>query len=166
MNKIRTAVVAGFLSVVSASSIAAIPGFWSENFIQGYMQYDLASKAGQIFQLSCAEGARTDIDSSPDNSVYLYLDSNYDKSYSSSEQNMSVLIDDVPFKIPSQTATSSDAGLWYQFYDALKGATEFTVYVDNKPVGTFNASKKNLAKIFGSDANASCAAMIDWDWSE
>ncbi|PSV00576.1 hypothetical protein [Photobacterium kishitanii] len=144
---------------VSTTSFAAIPNFWSFDFQMGNSIYNLANSDGQVVELSCTEMAATDRDDSADNSFIVTTSDGND--YDSRDGDISIVIDDTVYQIPSFTAGFSVGSKWQMFYDALSHATNFTVYVQSKEIGKFQAPAKNVAKAFNGNK---CLPQSDWEW--
>lgn len=128
-----------YLLMGSTFSASAIPNYWSESFAQGYMEYGISNDKHLSVILACNIAANDDMD----NGVHLYQDGNPIGS-----DNIAFIIDDEVYYIPDETQTRGNGNLWYKFAEAIAKATQFEVYVDDKPIGKFQPNKKNRVKIF------------------
>lgn len=137
----------------SAFTASAIPNYWSESFAQGYMEYGISNDQHLSVILACNIAA----DDDTDNGVHLYQDGN-----PIDTDNIAFIIDDEVHYIPDETKTRGNGNLWYKFTQAIAKATQFEVYVDDKPIGKFQPNEKNRQKIF---TDFDCAPLFDRDFS-
>ncbi|EPW8572901.1 hypothetical protein ACWQEN_002263 [Morganella morganii] len=129
--------LAGVIAACSASAYA-VPDTWSMGAAQGFTEYSISNGAGNAVIIACNEGAGEGYD----NSVSVYSN---DRSL---DGDISFLIDDEAYYIPENTTTRSGANAWVSFTSAITRASEFEVYVNNKPAGKFKPRAKNSQKIF------------------
>lgn len=140
-------------------SYAAIPNLWQDNFIQGYITFDLSNAQGQSINITCSEDAAVD-ENSLDNSVTV-TDAD-GKEYTNSTTEFKFVIDDSVYLVPETTKLLNRSGYWINFFNAIKSpaATNFTIYANDKELAQFKASAKNIKKAF---SGAKCDPMADWD---
>lgn len=129
--------IAGLFFGFSAVSYA-VPNIWSVSFAQGYTEYGIGNESNDEVIISCNGGAGEDYD----HGVHVY------KNDQAIEGNVSFLIDDEAYYIPEETKTRSGENAWLSFTNAIKTASTFEVYVNNKPAGKFTPSPKNHKNTF------------------
>ncbi|AVZ81397.1 hypothetical protein DBV23_03275 [Edwardsiella ictaluri] len=150
--KMRNILSLGLASVLTlaTSAHAAAPNYWYLFSTKGFDVYKITDQQGLTLTITCAEGY-----GSSDNSVELA------KGSKSIGKELTLVMDDVPFDIPTDTyTTNDDAVTWENFFTSLKDTKEITVYTNNKKVAFFHLNAKNTSKIF---SKAECRAKKNWE---
>ncbi|MCG3884416.1 hypothetical protein I3271_06915 [Photobacterium leiognathi] len=138
----------------SVGASAAVPGFWTDGFAQGYEVYSVANTAKQTLTITCAAGTGAGIESSIDNSVVLTSGT---KMYDS---GLSFVIDSDVYVVPTDTfTTDDDSWAWNNFIDAISSSDSFKVYSNSNEIGKFKVNLKNTIKTF---KHANCVSKRDW----
>lgn len=131
------------ISLMFSSCLYAVPNVWSVTSWQGFDEYYISDENNNSFIISCNTGYSPDVD----HSVSI-------QSIESGKRvsgNLSFLIDDEAYYIPESKRTRSGETEWNRFVKAIGSATKFKLYSDNKLIGEYYPSKKNVEKIFGKE---------------
>ncbi|MFU9003073.1 hypothetical protein [Proteus sp. TSJ240517] len=132
--------------MLMSCSALAIPNLWSYEFGQGNTTYDIENQNGASFTINCT--GNPDENNTLQHSVTLSLPKGETvNSYDKNDPSIVVVIDDEQYGIPSSLGWRNADNAWYNFIEAIGKATTFDVYLNNKPVGTWKPSKKNVSKV-------------------
>ena len=133
-----------FVMLASASVAQAIPNMWSSGFAQGVTEYIITGPEKVVFNLNCT--------TSPDeqnvlqHSVYLTLPDGTLLNSHDDGTDITVVMDDSQYPLPSFLGWRNGDNAWVSFIDALGQSSNFDVYVNNNKVGSFSPGLKNTQK--------------------
>lgn len=126
------------LAMSWGSCAYAVPNVWSVSSAQGFIEYGIANNTNDSVIIACNVGAGDDYD----NGVHVYHGDD------ARTGTISFLINDESYYIPDSTKTRNGANAWASFTDAMRSATKFEVYINDKPAGKFTPNKNNHKKTF------------------
>lgn len=130
--------------LVSASTAHALPNMWTSGFGQGVTEYIITSPDKVEFDLNCTNNP--DEQNILQHSVYLTLPDGTSVNSSDDGTEITVVIDNSQYQLPSFLGWRNGDNAWVSFIDALGQAANFDVYVSDKKVGTFSPGLKNTQK--------------------
>ena len=129
-----------FLCLFSNLSQAA-PNLWSDTFEQGWVYFIISNERNDTVNITCNAGVSEEWD----NRLTITLANG--KEYTPENVAIEFVINEEVYGIVPETITRTNGGLWDMFIGAISKATTFDVYINNKKVGTFNPSPKNVQKV-------------------
>lgn len=103
--------------LASASVVHAIPNMWSSGFAQGVTEYIITSPEKAVFNLSCT--GNPDAQNVLQHGVYLTLPDGTLLSSHDEGTNMTVVMDDSQYPLPSSLGWRNGDNAWVAFIDAL-----------------------------------------------
>lgn len=130
--------------LTSASTAYALPNMWTSGFGQGVTEYIITSPEKVVFNLSCT--GNPDAQNILQHGVDLTLPDGTLVSSHDNGTEMTVVMDNSQYPLPSFLGWRNGDNAWVSFIDALSQAANFDVYVNDKKVATFSPGLKNTQK--------------------
>lgn len=130
--------------LTSASMAHALPNMWTSGFGQGVTEYIITSQERVVFNLNCT--GNPDAQNILQHGVDLTLPDGTSVSSHDDGTEITVVMDNSQYPLPSFLGWRNGDNAWVSFIDALSQAANFDVYVNDKKVGTFSPGLKNTQK--------------------
>ena len=130
--------------LTSASTAHALPNMWTSGFGQGVAEYIVTSPEKVVFNLNCT--TNPDAQNILQHGVDLTLPDGTSVSSHDNGTEITVVMDNSQYPLPSFLGWRNGDNAWVSFIDALSQAANFDVYVNDKKVGTFSPGLKNTQK--------------------
>ncbi|HCR3451193.1 TPA: hypothetical protein ON570_004878 [Citrobacter werkmanii] len=132
-------------AVLAFTGVAhAIPNMWASGFGMGVTEYSITSPEKVVFNLNCT--GNPDAQNILQHSVDLTLPDGTSVSSHDDGTEITVVMDNSQYPLPSFLGWRNGDNAWVSFIDALSQAANFEVYVNDKKVGTFSPALKNTQK--------------------
>ncbi|HHQ6559282.1 TPA: hypothetical protein ACSTJ0_003910 [Serratia fonticola] len=131
-------------TLVSATTVQAIPNMWASGFGQGVTEYLITNSENVVFNLNCT--MNPDEQNTLQHNVLIDLSDGTRVDSRDDKTAITVVTDDQQFPLPSSLGWRNGDNAWIQFIDALGHAATFDVYVNDKKVGSFTPGIKNTKK--------------------
>ncbi|MFL9151035.1 hypothetical protein AB9E65_20090 [Escherichia coli] len=132
-------------AVLAFTGVAhAIPNMWASGFGMGVTEYSITSPEKVVFYLNCT--GNPDAQNILQHSVDLTLPDGTSVSSHDDGTEITVVMDNSQYPLPSFLGWRNGDNAWVSFIDALSQAANFEVYVNDKKVGTFSPALKNTQK--------------------
>lgn len=119
----------------------AIPNMWTSGFGQGVTEYIITSPEKVVFNLNCT--GNPDAQDILQHGVDLTLPGGTSVSSHDDGAEITVVMDNSQYPLPSFLGWRNGDNAWVSFIDALSQAANFDVYVNDKKIGTFSPGLKN-----------------------
>lgn len=144
MKKLLSIVLTATL-LGAVSTAYAVPNIWSSGFGMGVSEYIITGSQNTELNISCT--------SNPDDtqvlqhSVLVTLPDG--KILSSHDENthITLVTGDEQYGVPSSLGWRNGDNAWVSFIDAVRKATSFDVWVNDKKVASFAPSASNVHKV-------------------
>jgi hypothetical protein len=136
--------VLAVVMLASATAAQAVPNMWSSGFGQGVTEYIITSPEKVVFNLNCT--GNPDAQNILQHGVVLTLPDGTSVSSHDDGTEMTVVMDNSQYPLPSFLGWRNGDNAWVSFIDALSQAANFDVYVNDKKVATFSPGLKNTQK--------------------
>ncbi|HFD7850834.1 hypothetical protein ACPEGK_30475 [Klebsiella sp. K794] len=130
--------------LTSASTAHALPNMWTSGFGQGVAEYIITSPEKVVFNLNCT--TNPDAQNILQHGVDLTLPDGTSVSSHNDGSEITVVMDNSQYPLPSFLGWRNGDNAWVSFIDALSQAANFDVYVNDKKVATFSPGLKNTQK--------------------
>ncbi|AOV98669.1 hypothetical protein A9798_15485 [Edwardsiella hoshinae] len=136
------------LSAMVLTPVAyAIPNMWTSGFGMGVSEYIITSKNNTVVNLTCT--TNPDDDAVLQHRLYLTLPDGTMLDSGDEKTAITLVTGDVAYPIPASLGWRNGDNAWVDFIHAIRQATEFDVYVNDKKIGHFQPSRKNTQKELG-----------------
>lgn len=130
--------------LTATSAAQAIPGMWTSAFAMGTTEYIIRNPQNAVFNLSCT--GNPDEQHILQHSVWLTLPDGTSVSTRDDGTEITVVMDNSQYPLPSFLGWRNGDNAWVSFIDALSQAATFDVYVNDTKAGTFSPGLKNTRK--------------------
>ncbi len=127
-----------------AITAQAVPNMWSSGFGMGVTEYIITSPEKVILNLNCT--GNPDDQNILQHHVMLTLPDGTLLNSHDDGTDITVVMDDSQYPLPSSLGWRNGDNAWVSFIDALGQAANFDVYVSDKKAGTFSPGLKNTQK--------------------
>jgi hypothetical protein len=132
-------------TLVAAISAHAIPNIWNSEFGQGISANSIQNEQGDVFTINCDIGYSENGELT---GVNFTLANGQDLSPSDSN-TLELLIDGKAYWVPDSLGWRNGDNAWYSFREAIQGAAQFDVYVNQKKVASFAPSPQSTQTVLG-----------------
>jgi len=125
--------------------VYAVPNVWGAGFGMGVFEHIITSPQHTGLNISCTN--TPDDNQVLQHSVLVTLpDGNV---LSSHDKNtlITLVTGDEQYNVPSSLGWRNGDNDWVSFIDAIKKATSFDIYLNDKKVGSFSPSAGNISKV-------------------
>ncbi|MCW9614093.1 hypothetical protein [Klebsiella michiganensis] len=150
------ALIAALLSAVPTAY--AVPNIWSSGFGMGVSEYIITGPQDTGLNISCT--------SNPDDtqvlqhSVLVTLPGGRILSSHDENTQITLVTGDEQYGVPRSLGWRNGDNAWVAFIDAVKKATSFEVWVNDKKVASFTPSASNVHKVLA-DMSACTSLTAD-----
>ncbi|PSJ45073.1 hypothetical protein C7I36_06325 [Zobellella taiwanensis] len=131
--------------LLAATSAQAIPNIWNSEFGQGISSNSIQNEQGDVFTINCDIGYSENGELT---GVNFTLANGQDLSPSDSN-TLELLIDGKAYWMPDSLGWRNGDNAWYSFREAIQGAAQFDVYVNQKKVASFAPSPQSTQTVLG-----------------
>lgn len=128
-----------------AITAQAVPNMWSSGFGMGVTEYIITSPENVMLNLNCT--GNPDEQNTLQHHVMLTLPDGSGADSQDEKTAITVVTDDQPFPLPSSLGWRNGDNAWVSFIDAIRKATSFEIYVNDKKVGHFSPPAGNVRKV-------------------
>ncbi|MHA6963453.1 hypothetical protein [Zobellella denitrificans] len=132
-------------TLVAATSAHAIPNIWNSEFGQGISANSIQNEQGDVFTINCDIGYSENGELT---GVNFTLANGQDLSPSDSN-TLELLIDGKAYWVTDSLGWRNGDNAWYSFREAIQGADQFDVYVNQKKVASFAPSPQSTQTVLG-----------------
>lgn len=132
-------------TLLAAVSAQAIPNIWNSAFGQGVSENSIQNEHGDVFTINCDIGYSENGELT---GVNFTLANGQDLSPSDSN-NLELLINGNAYWIPGFLGWRNGDNAWYSFREAIQGATQFDVYVNQKKMASFVPTPQSTKTVLG-----------------
>ena len=137
-------VIVTLAMLASVSTAQAIPNMWTSGFWMGVTEYIITSPDKVVFNLNCT--GNPDAQNILQHGVNLTLPDGTSVSSHDDGTEITVVMDNSQYPLPSFLGWRNGDNAWVSFIDALGQSSNFDVYVNNNKVGSFSPGLKNTQK--------------------
>lgn len=131
--------------LAGVSTAHAVPNMWISGSNMGETEYSINNPEKAEFVVNCT--VNPDEKSILQHSVLVAPANGKMLSSQDKETDITVVIDNSQYPIPSFLGWRSGDNNWLSFIDALSKAADFDVYVNDKKIASFSPGIKNTQKV-------------------